>query len=100
VSFAAALHGNTQQTSHHALQTGNSSVAEMGTPAPAMVQQHKESGQSAQASNGNSAFLDNMFRVASVVQQIMTGLNDAVSEEQKIVAITKIVMKLMSSNGC
>jgi hypothetical protein len=41
-----------------------------------------------------------MFRVASVIQQIMTGLNDAVSEEQKIVAITKIVMKLMHSNGC
>jgi hydroxyethylthiazole kinase-like sugar kinase family protein len=67
----------------------------------AMVQQqHKESGQSAQASNVSSASLNNMFRDASVVQQIMTGLNDAVSEEQKIVAITKTVMKLVNSNGC
>jgi hypothetical protein len=65
-----------------------------------MQQQQQNAGQSAQASNGNSASLDNMFRVASVVQQIMTGLNDAMSEEQKIVAITKIAMKLMNSNGC
>jgi hypothetical protein len=41
-----------------------------------------------------------MFRVPYVVQQIMTGLNDAVSEEEKIVANTKIIMKLMNSNGC
>jgi hypothetical protein len=41
-----------------------------------------------------------MFRVASLVQQIMTGLNDAVSEEEKLVAIAKIVVKLMNSNGC
>jgi hypothetical protein len=64
------------------------------------VQQQQNTGQSAQASNVNSASLDNMFRVASVVQQIMTGINDAVSEEQKIVAITTIVMKLMNYNGC
>jgi hypothetical protein len=38
-----------------------------------------------------------MFKVASVVQQIMTGLNDAVSEEDKIITITKIVMKLINN---
>jgi hypothetical protein len=43
-SFAAALRANTQQTPHHAPQAGNSKVAEMGTPALAIVQQHKESG--------------------------------------------------------
>jgi hypothetical protein len=60
----------------------------------------QKTGQSVQAPNVNSSSLDNMFKVASLVQQIMTGLNEAVSEEQKIVAITKIVMKLMNSNGC
>jgi hypothetical protein len=103
VSFAEALRANKQQqqTSHHVPQAANSRVAEMGTPAPVMEnQQHKESGQSAQASNVSSASLNNMFRVASVVQQIMTGLSDAVSEEEKIVAITKIVLQLMNSNGC
>jgi hypothetical protein len=36
-----------------------------------------------------------MFRVASAVQQIVTELNGAVSEEEKIVVITKIVPNLM-----
>jgi hypothetical protein len=35
-----------------------------------------------------------MFRVTTAVQQIMTELNSAVSEEE-IVAITKIVLNLM-----
>jgi hypothetical protein len=101
VSFVAALRANTQQkqTLHHAPQAGNSRIAEMGTPTM-VQQQQKVTGQSAQASNVNSASLDNMFRVATVVQQIMTGLNDATSEEEKIVAITRIVLNLMNSNGC
>jgi hypothetical protein len=40
-----------------------------------------------------------VFRVATVVQQIMTELNDTVSEEDKIVAITKVVLKIMNNNG-
>jgi hypothetical protein len=32
-----------------------------------------------------------VFKVAEIVQEIMTELNEAVSEERKIVAITKIV---------
>jgi DNA uptake protein ComE-like DNA-binding protein len=72
VSFAAALRANTQQTPHRAPQVGNTNGAELGTPTPAMVQQqHKESGQSAQAPNVNSASLNNMFRVASVGQVSM-----------------------------
>jgi hypothetical protein len=31
------------------------------------------------------------------VQQIMTGLNEAVSEEDKIIIITKIVMTLINN---
>jgi hypothetical protein len=41
-----------------------------------------------------------MFKVATVVRQIMAELNGAVSEEDKIVAITEIELKLMNQNGC
>jgi hypothetical protein len=41
-----------------------------------------------------------MFKVATVVQQIMTELNWAVSEEDKIAPITKIVLNLMKQDGC
>jgi hypothetical protein len=36
-----------------------------------------------------------MFKVATVVQQIMTELSEAASEEDKIVSINKIVINLM-----
>jgi hypothetical protein len=41
-----------------------------------------------------------MFEVvATAFQQIMTELNTAESEEDRIVAITKIVLKLMKQNS-
>jgi hypothetical protein len=40
-----------------------------------------------------------MLRAVTVVQQIMIEFNGAVSEEDKIVAITKIVLNLMKQNG-
>jgi hypothetical protein len=40
-----------------------------------------------------------MFRVVTAVQQIMTEFTGAVSEEQKILAITKIVLKVMKQHG-
>jgi hypothetical protein len=43
--------------------------------------------------------LDSVFRIATAVQQIMTEFNCAVSEEEKIVTINKIVIKLMNING-
>jgi hypothetical protein len=39
-----------------------------------------------------------MLRVVTVVQQIMTQFNGAVSENAKLVAITKIVLNLMKQN--
>jgi hypothetical protein len=59
----------------------------------------KKIGQSVEARNVNSEPLDNMLRVDTAVQQIMTELSGAVSEEAKIVAITKIVLSLMKQNG-
>jgi hypothetical protein len=104
LSFAAALRSNTgEQQRPLPTQTADAAPAAMQqTRAAPPPLQHRlqNAGQSVQAPSENSASLDNMFRVATVVQQIMTGLNGAVSEEDKIVAITKIVMKLMNSNGC
>jgi hypothetical protein len=64
---------------------------------PASVQQ--KPGQSVRYPTVSSHPLDNMLRVVPVVQQIMTEFNGAVSEEDKIVAITKIVLNLMKQNG-
>jgi hypothetical protein len=42
-----------------------------------------------------------MFKVvATVFQQIVIELNAAESEEDRMVAITKIVLKLMKQNSC
>jgi hypothetical protein len=47
----------------------------------------------------HSSPVDDMFKVATVVQHIMTGLNGAASEEEKIVDITKIVLSFMRRDG-
>jgi hypothetical protein len=60
----------------------------MEAPSPTEHQQQK-AGQSVLASNVSGVSLDNIFRVATVVQQIMTEFSGAVSEETKIVAIKK-----------
>jgi hypothetical protein len=82
-SFAAVLRGDPQQ-----LQTEPAEVT-----APLVTPKTQVSGQSAQASSATTS-LDDMFKVAAIVQQIMTELNGAVSEENKIVGIAKIVVKL------
>jgi hypothetical protein len=59
----------------------------------------KDAGQSVPATNVNSQPLDNMLRVVTVVQQITTQFNGALSDEDKIVAITEIVLNLLKPNG-
>jgi hypothetical protein len=100
VSYAAALKNPTQPQPRQVAEPAPAGVEQSRVPPPAQQRLRQQTGQSVQADNVNSTSLNNMFRVASVVQQIMTGLNDAVSEVQKIVPITKIVMKVMNSNGC
>jgi hypothetical protein len=58
----------------------------------------QKTGQSVQAPTVNNDSLD-MFRAFSVVEQIMAELKDAASEEEKFVALVKIVFKLMKDNG-
>jgi hypothetical protein len=60
---------------------------------------YHDQGQLVQVESDSMQPMDNMLKVISVVQQIMTELSGAVSEEDKIVAITKIVLKLMKGNG-
>jgi hypothetical protein len=66
------------------------------TPASGKQQ---NAGQSVRDRTVNSQPLDSMLRVVNVVQQIMTEFNGAVSEEDKIRAIKKIVLNFISQNG-
>jgi hypothetical protein len=64
-------------------------------PVPLHQQEQQATGQSVGAPNVNSLPLDNnMLRIVTIVHQLMTEFNGAVSEEGKIVAITKIVSHL------
>jgi hypothetical protein len=101
VSFAAALRGSgDQQQQPQASQVPVSpppTPAKQNIRAPALQQ---TTGQSVPAPLVNSQPIDNMLRVVTVVQQIMTEVSGAMSEEEEeIVAITKIVLKLMNQNG-
>jgi hypothetical protein len=91
-SFATALTGYAQSQQQP-------QVLQAQRPKPDTVERKGSSYAAAQASCVKSSSLDDMFRVASVVQQIMTQLNGAVSEEEKIVARTKIVLNLMNGDG-
>jgi hypothetical protein len=53
-------------------------------------EQQQETGQSVRAANVNSQPLDNMLRAVTLVQQFMTDFNGAVSEEDKLMVITKL----------
>jgi hypothetical protein len=64
--------------------------------APLITPRTQVTGQSVQASSLTTSSLDDMFKVAAIVQQIMTELNGAVSEESKII---KTVLNLMKQNG-
>jgi hypothetical protein len=90
-SFAAVLRGNPLP------QQPQIEPAEM--TAPPITSKAQVTGQSVQASSATTSSLDDMFKVAAIVHQIMAELNRAVSEENKIVAITKIVLNLMKQNG-
>jgi hypothetical protein len=99
ISFATALGGSTaQQKQPQARQTpvavppGGGSFC---TPASG----HQNAGQSVRAPIVSNQPLSNMLRVVTAVQKIMTEYNGAVSEEDKIVAITKIVLNLLKQDG-
>jgi hypothetical protein len=99
VCFAAALRGSgVQQQQPQKSQVPVApphTTVKQNVPAPALQQ----TGQSVQAPLVKSQPLDNMLRVVTAVQQIMTEVSGAQSQEEQIVAITKTVLKLMNQNG-
>jgi glutamate mutase epsilon subunit len=74
--------------------------ATMEPRVPVPFHQHEQhAGQSVGAPNINSLHLDNsMLRIVAAIQQFMTEFNGAMSEEEKIVTITKIVSNVMKQN--
>jgi hypothetical protein len=69
-------------------------------PPPFRYNQQQVSSQSVQVPNANSSSLNDMFKVdGTIFQQIMTELNGPEFKEDRIMAITKIVLKLMKQNG-
>jgi hypothetical protein len=96
VSFAAALRGGRQQHQQPPAPEAPAIIEKSNSSAAAPQQ---PTGQSVAAPTANSPPLDNMLRVVTVVQQIMTEFNCAVSEEAIIVTITIIVLNLMKQNG-
>jgi hypothetical protein len=78
VSFAAALRGSKEQSQRPPAPQVPAAVEK---PSALASVRQQESGESVPASSVNSLPLNNMFRVITVVQQIMSEFNGAVSEE-------------------
>jgi hypothetical protein len=100
VSFATALRGAAPQEQRPLTRQLPVAVAPAArkSSVPAPVQQQK-TGQSVQASHVSSPPIDNMLKVVTVVQQIMGDVSGALPQEEKIMAITKIVFNLMNQDG-
>jgi hypothetical protein len=90
VSFAAALRGQTEQQRQQEEAASGSETPKLG---------RKERGQPVPAPIVNSELQDKAFRSLAVVQQIMKELKGAVSEEDTVLAITKIVITVMKEDG-
>jgi hypothetical protein len=60
-------------------------------------QEIQKAGLSVQAPSSTN---NDMLKVTTAVQQIMTGLGEAVSEKDKIIFITRKVHNLKKRNGC
>jgi hypothetical protein len=97
VSFAEAVKGQ-QQKHPQQIQTLTATVESADNAEQQSIDKEREwpAQTSRTPGNINTSSLDNMFGIATTVQQIMSGLNEAASEEEKIITITKIVMKLIN----
>jgi hypothetical protein len=91
VSFAEALQSKVDQNQQR----------QFAAAAPAAMDQKRVQtpGQSVLAPNMVSVPKDNMVMAFTVVQQIMTDLNNTVSMKAKVQAITRIVLTFMEQNG-
>jgi hypothetical protein len=95
----AATHSNSRSLGRPQLHRPATLQWEKLVPPPLRHNQQQVPGQSVQAPNANSSSVNDMFTVvATIFQQIVTDLNGVESEEERIVAITKIVFKLMKQD--
>jgi hypothetical protein len=95
-SYAAALRQDTQQQQPQAPQTDGKSVQHP-------VQQHlpQQEFQKTDVSVQAPSLSDNdKIEVATVVGQIMRELSGAVSEEDKVMIVTMMVLDIMQRNSC
>jgi hypothetical protein len=85
--------GDAEKEATENTQDYNAKVfSNLATPDVPLHQHEQHAGQSGGAPNVNSLPLDNsMLRTVAAVQQFMTEFNGAMSEEENIVEITKIV---------
>jgi hypothetical protein len=92
LSFMAVLHSDSQQQPQPP-------SAEQACPATLGDMRHNQQhvpSQSVHAPNANSLSVNDIFKVvATIFQQIIRELNGAKSEEDRIMAITKILLKLV-----
>jgi hypothetical protein len=95
VSFAAALLGSADHQRPQALHVPTAHPPTREKQSVSATEPQQETGQLVLAPILNSQPLDNILRVVTVVQQIMAEFNGGVSEEDKIVAITKNFLNLM-----
>jgi hypothetical protein len=100
LSFAVVLRSNTQQQRQpHLLSVAQACLAtvrEMSVPPPLRHNQQQVPSQSVQVPRANSSSLNDMLKVFPTVFQQTNG---AESEEDRVVVITEIVLKLMKQNG-
>jgi hypothetical protein len=102
LSFSAALRSSRQQKQRpQTHQVAVAGPAAMEPRVTAAFHHHEQQArrQSVGTLNVNSSTLDNMLRIVPVVQQFTSEFNCAVSEEEKIVAIKKIVLDLMKKRN-
>jgi hypothetical protein len=82
---------------HTATAAASAALSWLGLPS---LEAQPTSTKSLQAPNGNSSSLNAMFTVVTIIfHQIMTEVSGADSEEDRIMATTRIVLKLMNRNG-
>jgi hypothetical protein len=95
-SFAGSPRQDTQHQRPEAPHTGGKSL---GTPAQQRLPQ-PESQRTGHSVRTLSSFDSDKLKVAAVVQQIVTGLGEAVSEKHKIIIFIKMVLNWMKRKVC
>jgi hypothetical protein len=95
--FMVVLHSDSQQQQQPQLPS-----VEQACPATMGEMRHSQQvpSQSVQVPNANSSSVNDIFKVVTtIVEQIIRELSGAKSEEDRTMAITKILLKLMKQNS-